>query len=91
VVAVLDDKAVVASQPLEWDGHRLVLGGVRDEIAVTGQASMRLSRSLEAGDWCSLHWDWVCDRLEPAQVRSLAHYTRRQLAAVNDAPATVLA
>jgi hypothetical protein len=91
VVAVIDDKAVVASQPLEWDGRRLVLGAVRDEMAVTGEGTMRLSRGLAAGDWCSLHWDWVCDRLEPAQVRSLRHYTRAQLAAVNDAPATVLA
>jgi len=49
-----------------------------------------LSRGLTPGDWCSLHWDWVCDRLEPAQVRSLRHYTQTQLAAVNDAPATVL-
>ncbi|MBE3076308.1 MAG: hypothetical protein IMZ75_15470, partial [Actinobacteria bacterium] len=43
------------------------------------------------GDWCSLHWDWVCDRLEPTQVRALQHYTETQLAAVNNAPATVLA
>ena len=91
VVAVLEDTAVVASQPLEWDGHRLVLGAVRNEVATTGEGTLRLSRRLMAGDWCSLHWDWVCDRLEAAQVRSLRHYTRAQLTAVNDAPATVLA
>ncbi len=91
VVAVIDNKAVVQSQPLEWDGHRLVLGAVRDEVAVTGEGTMRLSRGLAAGDWCSLHWGWVCDRLEPAQVRLLRHYTQAQLAAVNDAPAMVLA
>jgi len=91
VLAVVDDTAVVESQPLEWDGHRLVLGAVRDEMAVTGEGTVRLSRGLAPGDWCSLHCDWVCDRLEPAQVRSLRHYTQTQLAAVNDAPATVLA
>jgi len=91
VLAIIANTAVVASQPLEWDGHRLVLGAVREEVAVTGEGTMRLSRALAAGDWCSLHWDWVCDRLEPAQVRSLRHYTTTQLAAVNDAPATVLA
>jgi len=91
VLAVVDDTAVVESQPLEWDGHRLVLGAVRDEMAVTGEGTMRLSRGLTPGDWCSLHWDWVCDRLKPTQVRSLRHYTQTQLAAVNDAPATVLA
>jgi hypothetical protein len=91
VVAVLEDHAVVQSRPLEWDGHRLVLGAVRDEMAVTAEGSMHLTSPLAAGDWCSLHWDWVCDRLEPHDVRALRYYTRTQLAAVNDAPATVLA
>jgi len=91
VVAVIGEKAVVRSQPLEWDGHRLALGAVRDEVAVTGEGNLRLGRGLSAGDWCSLHWDWVCDRLEPAQMRALQHYTQTQLVAVNDAPATVLA
>jgi len=91
VVAVTGDHAVVRSRPLEWDGHHLVLGAVREEVAVTGEGSMHLTRALAAGDWCSLHWDWVCDRLEPAQVRALQHYTQTQLAAVNNAPATVLA
>jgi hypothetical protein len=91
VVAVTGDHAVVQSRPLEWDGHHLVLGAVRDEVAVTGEGTMHLTRALAPGDWCSLHWDWVCDRLEPAQVRALKHYTETQLAAVNDAPATVLA
>lgn len=44
-----------------------------------------------ATTWCSLHWDWACDRLEPAQVRALQHHTKTQLTAANDAPATVLA
>ena len=88
---MIGEKAVVQSQSLEWDGHRLALGAVRDEVAVTGEGNLRLGRRLSAGDWCSLHWDWVCDRLEPAQVRALQHYTQTQLVAVNDAPATVLA
>ena len=52
VIAVTGDKAVVQSQPLEWDGHRLVLGGVSDEVAVTGEGPMRLGSALAAGDWC---------------------------------------
>jgi hypothetical protein len=91
VVAVTGEKAIVRSQRLEWNGHRLVLGALRDEVAVTGEGTMRLTRALAVGDWCSLHWDWVCDRLEPAQVRALRHYTNKQLAAVNDAPTVVLA
>jgi hypothetical protein len=51
---------------------------------------MRLRCGLAPGDWCSLHWDWVCNRLEPAQVCFLRHYTQTQFSAVNEAPATVL-
>ncbi len=91
VVSVGANTAVVASQRLEWDGHHLVLGALRDEVAATGQGTMRLGRRLAPGDWCSLHWDWVCDRLEPGQVRALRHYTQTQIGAVNRAPATVLA
>jgi hypothetical protein len=91
VLTVTGARAVVRSRSLEWDGRRLALGAPHDEVATTGDGTERLARELEPGDWCSLHWDWVCDRLEPAQVRALHHYTASQMAAVNDAPATVLA
>jgi hypothetical protein len=39
---------------------------------------------VEVGDWVSLHWDWLCDRLNQDQVRMLRHYTLRHLAIVND-------
>ena len=31
----------------------------------------------------SLHWDWVCDRLTPRQLRALRGYTQRHLDMVN--------
>ena len=34
---------------------------------------------LVPGDWVSLHWEWVCDRLTDASLRALRHYTRRHL------------
>jgi hypothetical protein len=42
---------------------------------------------LRPGDWVSLHWNWVCDRLTPRQVASLRGYTRRMLALANRASA----
>jgi hypothetical protein len=36
------------------------------------------------GDWVSLHWEWICDRLSEAQVGRLRRYTERHLAIVND-------
>jgi hypothetical protein len=35
------------------------------------------------GEWVALHWDWVCDRLDPDQLRALKRCTARQLAITN--------
>jgi hypothetical protein len=50
---------------------------------------------IDPGDWVSLHWDWVCDRLGPRQLADLRHYSRRQIKIINNelmhaGPATVL-
>jgi hypothetical protein len=41
-----------------------------------------------------MHWDWVCEELDPRALARLRHYTRRELAVVNGvrvpAPASVL-
>jgi hypothetical protein len=50
---------------------------------------------LVPGDWVSLHWEWVCDRLTESSLRALRHYTGRHLDIVNggvelSGPAAVL-
>jgi hypothetical protein len=90
VVRVGGEHAVVRVQPLVWDGHHLHLGHPRPETVTWAQGGIGLSRPLVPGDWCSLHWDWVCDRLHAPQVQRLRAYTVHTLAAANRAPATVL-
>ena len=72
------------SQPLTWDGH-----GAR-RSAPSGPRRCRWTQDrhafvqgLRPGDLVALHWDWVCDRLDPQQVAELAGRTARQLDAVN--------
>lgn len=95
VVSVSAAEAVVRSQPLLWDGRRLVLGLPREEMAHLSVDGLGLAREVRVGDWCSLHWDWVCERLDRAQLAALRHYTLTQLLVVNGtafpAPAAVLA
>ncbi len=91
VLQVDADRALVRTQPLVWDGRHLHLGTPQVEWATCAQGGLGLARTLAAGDWCSLHWDWVCDRLTAAQVRRLRAYTRLTLDNANLAPATVLA
>lgn len=84
VAAVQGDQVVVDSPPLEWDGQRVVLGEPQRETATHLADGSAVVTDLEPGEWVSLHWDWVCDRLSPRQLRNLQHYTWRQLRLVND-------
>ncbi|MDP9444327.1 MAG: DUF6390 family protein [Actinomycetota bacterium] len=85
----------VESSPLTWDGRRLELGPPETETALRARDGVSLLDGLAVGDWVSLHWEWVCDRLSARQLARLRGYTRRHLAIVNDrvdhsGPAAVL-
>ncbi len=94
VVSVEGETAVITSEPLEWDGRALRLGEPRLETARVGSDGLGLVGSLAPGDWCSLHWDWVCERLTPRRLAALKAVTTRQVEMINGlpvpAPAAVL-
>jgi hypothetical protein len=84
VLAVQGDQVVVSSRLLVWDGVALSLGPPVTETAVQSVDGVGMVGSVQPGDWVSLHWEWVCDRLTDAQVARLRRYTERHLAIVND-------
>jgi hypothetical protein len=94
VLATDAGSAVVECQPLTWDGHRLALGPHRVEQVHLSSDGLGLAGDLAVGDWCALHWDWVCDVLTPRRLAALRRYSARQLDLVNaatyPAPASVL-
>jgi hypothetical protein len=82
VQSIDGEHALVLARPLLWDGAALLLGEpalrtVRWRDGGLGFVEPR------PGDHVSLHWDFVCDRLSPAQAATLDRTTRRALAAVN--------
>jgi len=89
VVADLGTEVVVRSRPLVWTGRELALGAERSETAIRGVDGVSLLGTLHPGDWVSLHWDWVCDRLTPVQVNALSNYSAHHLGLANRALATV--
>jgi hypothetical protein len=96
VTAVSGDQAVVRSQPLLWNGRHLHLGEPGTETARVAVDGVAHAARPAVGDWVSLHWDWVCDRLTTSQLRALLAYTARHLDLVNhrvehSGPATALA
>jgi hypothetical protein len=84
VLAVQGDQVVVQSRPLTWDGDRLELGAMATETVVRSVDGVGMVGTVAPGDWVSMHWEWICDRLTEAQVARLRHYTERHLAIVND-------
>jgi hypothetical protein len=95
VVSVAGPEAVVLSRPLQWDGRVLHLGEPAEERVVVRVDGLGLAGALHPGEWCSMHWDWVCEPLSPPQLAALRHHTLTQLAVVNGvavpAPNAVLA
>jgi hypothetical protein len=84
VLAVQGDQVVVESQPLTWDGRSLRLGPSATESVVQSVDGVGMVGTVEPGNWVSLHWEWVCDRLTEGQVGRLRRYTEHHLAIVND-------
>ncbi|MEV5963397.1 DUF6390 family protein [Kribbella sp. NPDC051952] len=83
VIADTTDHVVVESRPLVWDGGELSLGLPCQETAIRGFDGVNLIERLNPGEWVSLHWGWVCDRLTPDQLVALRHYSAYHLGLVN--------
>lgn len=75
VVALAGDEAVVRSRPLAWAGEKLTLDEPRLETARIAADGSGFLRDLKVGEFVSLHWDWVCDRLGRRELTQLQHFT----------------
>ena len=57
------------ARPLVWDGRILRLGDPVARRAAWRRDGLGFLHELRPNDWVSLHWDWVCDRLDVRQAR----------------------
>ncbi|MGI8697358.1 MAG: DUF6390 family protein [Mycobacteriales bacterium] len=80
----LPDQLIVESRPLLFEHGRLFLGHPQVETVERTLGGVGLVADFEVGDWVSMHWEWVCDRLTTPQLTALRHYTRLHLDLVND-------
>jgi len=81
---VRPDQLIVESAPLLFGQGQLSLGAPRLETVERTLDGVGLVPEFEVGDWVSMHWEWVCDRLSAAQLTALRHYTRLHLDVVNN-------
>jgi hypothetical protein len=91
VERVGEETVTVLAPSLQWDGRALSLGPWERRTARFGDGGLAFV-SPRPGDWVSLHWDFVCDRLTTAQAASLHRANERAIRAVNrsSGPANVL-
>ncbi|MEP6599921.1 MAG: DUF6390 family protein [Actinomycetota bacterium] len=78
------DQLVVESQPLLFEDGQLLLGAPIVETVERTLDGVGLVQDFKVGDWVSMHWEWVCDRLGARQLAALRHYTRLHLDVVNN-------
>jgi hypothetical protein len=73
------DMASVRYRPLTWDGNALGLGAEEHGTFRWQRDGQSFVDDLEPGDQVAMHWDWVCERLDDAQVIELARTTAQQI------------
>ena len=83
VVALHGDEVAVRFQPLAFDGTNLRLGPAEVETVTRAVGGQAFLADLVPGDWVSMHWHWVCDRLDARQLANLRRVTAHQLAITN--------
>lgn len=83
-VTALDGATVTVSrQPLVWVDGKLALGEPRPERATRSIGGLGFADELSVGDWVSLHWGWVCERLSHRSLPNLRRWTARHLDLAN--------
>lgn len=83
VVSTDGDQVTVLSRPLTYDGTDIGLGERRLETARRSIDGVGFLDPFRPGDWVSLHWGWVCDRLSRRQLHLLRRSTLRQFEITN--------
>jgi len=83
VVSTDGDEVTVLSRPLTFDGTDIGLGEQRLETARRAIDGVGFLDPFRPGEWVSLHWGWVCDRLSRRQLQLLRQSTLRQFELTN--------
>ena len=83
VLSVDGDQAQALAPLLIWTGNELRLGPWAPREVHWRADGLAFADELRPGDWVSLHWDFVCERLNALRVRQLLAATAHALAAVS--------
>lgn len=83
VTKIYADNLEVLSNPLKIKNGKLVLGPAKKSIIIWKFNNKSFIDNLKVDDFVSIHWDWACEKLAPAQVQNLKYYTNQSLKLIN--------
>lgn len=83
VKKVENDKVVVEYYPLVHEDNKLALGAAKDKWCQWQKNDSSFVADLRAGDWVTIHWDWVCDKITEVQRQNLKYYTQLSINLAN--------
>jgi len=78
---LINDKCQISGQKLIYEKGKLKLIPIVKEVVVAQEA---LGKRLKPGDFVSVHWGFVCDKLNEGQVKQLEKYTLHHLRLANE-------
>ena len=73
----------VDRQPLVMVDGKLALGEVRAERVLRAFEGRGFADDLSPGDWVSIHWGWICERLDAPRLAHLQKASAHALAMAN--------
>jgi hypothetical protein len=73
----------VDRQPLVLVDGKLELGEARGERVLRAFEGRGFADDLSPGDWVSIHWGWVCERLDPRRLANLRQASAAHLRLAN--------
>lgn len=77
------DWLVVNAVPLLMTDGRLALGAPRVERVQGWRDGAGFLDGVGPDDVVAIHWSWACDRLSPARLADLVHWTTREIEVAN--------
>jgi len=75
------NKIYIKSQKIGYEKGKMEMRPAVREVMVLDEP---LAKRLKPGDWVSVHWGFVCDRLTEMQVKQLEKYTLHHLKLANE-------
>jgi hypothetical protein len=83
VTSVEGAALTVHRRPLTWVEGKLALGEARAERVLRSFDGLGFAEDVNVGDWVSIHWGWVCERLDARKLTNLTRWTDYHLTIAN--------